>query len=93
LAEEFRTDERTREESEKRKEREDVLRVLLSSEARQRLANVRLVKPEVANLIENHIIQLASSGKLRKQLSDDELKQILASVSKPQKKEFKIRWI
>lgn len=76
---------------ERRRMRESALRVLLTSDARQRLTNVKIVKPEVAEAVENYIIKLASSGKLRRVLSDDELKEILASFQQP-KKDFKIRW-
>ena len=44
--------------------REQMLKVLLTTEARERLANIRMVKPDIARLIENQIIQLASSGKI-----------------------------
>lgn len=71
--------------------RESALRVLLTSDARERLTNVKIVKPDVAEAVENYIIQLASSGKLKRALSDQQLKEILASFQQP-KKDFKIRW-
>ena len=37
--------------------REQMLKVLLTTEARERLANIRMVKPDIAKLIENQIIQ------------------------------------
>ena len=40
--------------------REQMLKVLLTTEARERLANIRMVKPDIARLIENQIIQLAN---------------------------------
>ena len=45
--------------------REQMLKVLLTTEARERLANIRMVKPDIARLIENQIIQLASSGNVK----------------------------
>ena len=71
--------------------REQMLRVVFTSEARERLNNVRMVKPDLAESIENQIFQLASSGRLRHQISDDELKQMLGQLQRP-KKEFKINW-
>lgn len=71
--------------------REQMLRVVFSAEARERLNNVRMVKPELAASIENQIFQLAASGRLRNQVSDDELKQMLGQMHRP-KKEFKINW-
>lgn len=71
--------------------RERLLKVLLTSDARQRLTNIKMVKPEVAKAIENTIIQLASSGRLKKAVSDEEIKEYLTSMQQPQKN-FKIRW-
>ncbi|MDG7049663.1 MAG: DNA-binding protein [Nitrososphaerota archaeon] len=66
-----------------------ILKQLLSPEARLRLNNVRMVKPELAGVVENYLIGMASQGKLRSQISDDQLKQILLSVQQP-KRDFKI---
>ena len=60
--------------------REAALRMALTSEARQRLANVRMVRPDLANSIEEYIIQLASSGKLRTAVDDEQVKQMLAQL-------------
>ena len=40
-----------------------MLKQLLSSEARLRLNNVKMVKPELANMIENYLLGLASQGR------------------------------
>lgn len=88
-----RKDEALRQQEQERKlMKERVLRVILTSEARQRLANVKMVKPDVAGLIEDQIIQLASTGKVKRPITDEELKQFLAALQQP-KKDFKIRWI
>ncbi len=71
--------------------REKVLRVLLTPEARQRLTNVKMVKPELAKAVEDYIIAMGSQGKLNKALTDDELKQILSSIQQP-KRDFKINY-
>ncbi len=71
--------------------RERLLKVSLTSDARERLTRIKMVKPEVAKAIENTIIQLASSGRLKKAVSDEEIKDYLASMQQPQKN-FKIRW-
>lgn len=70
-------------------QKEMILKQLLSPEARARLNNVRMVKPDLAALVENYLIGMASQGKIRSQLSDDQLKQILLSVQQP-KRDFKI---
>ncbi len=73
--------------------RENIIRVALTSEARQRLTNVRMVKPEIAKTIEEYVIQLASSGRLKTVIDDEQLKTLLASMAEKQHKEFRIRRI
>ena len=82
-----------KEEDEKKKLREQVMRLFLTSEARQRLNNVRIVKPEIANFVEEQIMQLINSGKLKRQLNDEEVKEILSNIAGKERREFKIRWI
>jgi len=69
-----------------------LLKQLLSSEARLRLNNVKMVKPDLANMVENYLLGLASQGKAPGQVTDDQLKQILLSAQQP-KKDFKINRI
>ena len=71
--------------------REQMMRVIFSSEARDRLNNLRMVKPDLAATVENQIFQLASSGRLKHQINDEELKQMLGQLQRP-KKEFKINY-
>ncbi len=70
-------------------QKEIMLKQVLSSDARLRLNNVKMVKPELANLVENYILNLSVQGKLPGQISDDQLKQILSSAQQP-KRDFKI---
>ena len=69
-----------------------LLKQLLSSEARLRLNNVKMVKPDLANMVENYLLGLASQGRSPNQITDDQLKQILLSAQQP-KKDFKINRI
>lgn len=70
-------------------QKENILKQILSSDARLRLNNVKMVKPEVANTVENYLINLASQGRVRPPITDDQLKQILLSIQQP-KRDFKI---
>jgi programmed cell death protein 5 len=69
--------------------RQRVLQVVLDPQARQRLMNIRLVKPELATAVENYLISAASSGRINRPLTDEELKQLLLRIQQP-KKDFKI---
>ena len=69
-----------------------MLKQILSGEARLRLNNVKMVKPELANLVENYLLGLAAQGKAQGQITDEQLKQILMSAQQP-KKDFKINRI
>ena len=70
-------------------QKEIILKQILSSEARLRLNNVKMVKPDIASTVENYLINLASQGKIRPPVTDDQLKQILLSIQQP-KHDFKI---
>jgi len=69
-------------------QKEMMLKQVLSSDARLRLNNVRMVKPELADLVENYILNLSVQGKITGQISDEQLKQILSSAQQP-KRDFK----
>ncbi|HKR57413.1 MAG TPA: DNA-binding protein [Candidatus Nitrosopolaris sp.] len=69
--------------------RQRALMVLLDASARQRLMNIRMVKPELATAVENYLLSAASTGKLSRALTDGELKQILLSLQQP-RKDFRI---
>lgn len=66
------------------------LRKILTPEARQRLTNLNMVKPEFTEQLELQLIQLAQHGKLPIPITDEQLKQILIQLQS-QKREIKIR--
>ncbi len=66
-------------------EKAAILRVVLTPEARQRLANIKITRPAVAEAIENYIINLARSGNLRSQITDEDLREILQRVMPPKR--------
>ena len=70
-------------------QRQSVLRQILTPEARDRLANIKLANPQLAESVEVQLIQLAQSGRLRGVIDDAMLKNILAQIV-PQKREIKI---
>jgi programmed cell death protein 5 len=73
-------------------QKQALLRQILSPEARQRLTNLKMVKPEFTEQLELQLIQLVQTGKLPVPLSDAKLKQILIQLQS-RKRETKIRRI
>ncbi len=71
-------------------QKEAALKQILTPEARQRLNNIKIVKPEFAEQIELQLIQLAQTGKVKVPITDDQLKEALAKIQS-QKKEIRIR--
>jgi len=71
-------------------QRRSILMGVLTPDARSRLANIKIAKPEYASQIENLLIQLAQSGQIKQKITDLQLKQILKKISQ-KKREFRIR--
>jgi len=71
-------------------QKQAALKQILTPEARQRLTNIRMVKPEFADQIEIQLIQLAQTGRIKVPISDDQLKEALAKLQS-QRKEIHIR--
>ena len=67
-----------------------VLLQILEPEARERLANIKLTKPEFARAIEQQLVALAQSGRLKQKITDAQLKELLQQLV-PQKKDWNIR--
>jgi programmed cell death protein 5 len=67
-----------------------VLLQILEPEARERLANIKLTKPEFARAIEQQLVALAQSGRIKQKITDAQLKELLQQLV-PQKKDFNIR--
>ncbi|KKN00851.1 hypothetical protein LCGC14_1133730, partial [marine sediment metagenome] len=65
-----------------------IMRKILSQDGRQRLENIRIVKPQFAEQIEMQLIQLFQSGKLRgaTPLPDKAFKKLLEQISSFDKK-------
>jgi len=62
---------------------------ILTPEARTRLTNLRLTKPEFVEQIELQLIQLAQSGRMKGKITDEQLKVLLQQISS-QKREINI---
>jgi len=73
-------------------QKQALLRQILTIESRQRLTNLKMIKPEFIEQIELQLIQLAQMGKIPIPLPDDQLKKILIQLQS-RKRETKIRRI
>ena len=83
-------EQRRRAEMEKAR-KQQILRQILTPEARERLSRVRLVKPELADNVENQLIQLAGMGRVNRMIGDEEVREILDKLTAT-KRESKIEW-
>ncbi len=70
-------------------EKAAVMRQILTPEARERLATVRMAYPDVAQAVEEQLIRLAQMGRIEKPIDEPTLRQILRRVS-PQKRDINI---
>jgi len=71
-------------------QKQAILRRILTSDARQRLTNLKMVKPEFAEQLELQIIQLAQQNKISIPMTDEQLKEILMKLQS-QRREITIR--
>jgi len=71
-------------------QKQAILRRILTSDARQRLTNLKMVKPEFAEQLELQLIQLAQQNKINIPMTDEQLKEILQKLQS-QRREIKIR--
>lgn len=66
-----------------------VLKRILSKEAWERLNRLKLVKGDVASNIETYLLQLYQTGKIQREITDEQMRQMLELIAP--RKSFKIR--
>ena len=67
-----------------------ILRTILTSKAKERLGNIKIARPEIAENIENQLIMLSQSGRLERKINDEQLRAILKRLI-PKKRDINIR--
>jgi programmed cell death protein 5 len=68
--------------------KKSIMKKILSKDAVERLGRIRVVKPDLASQLELYLVQMYQAGKLKAEISDEQLKMILESLTA--KKDFKI---
>ena len=71
-------------------QRRQILRAILTTKARERLGNIKVARPDLAEAVENQLIMLAQSGKLKNKINDEQLREILSKLI-PRKRDINIR--
>lgn len=67
-----------------------ILRAILSDDARERLGRIKAARPEMAENLENQLIMLAQSGRLKNKINDEQLRELLSKIL-PKKRDITIR--
>ncbi len=67
-------------------QKKQILMRILTPEARSRLANLRLTRPQFVEQIELQLIQLAQAGQIRSKITDEQLKELLKRISSKKRK-------
>lgn len=91
----FQQQQNTQRQAEFEAQKQNLLRAILSPEARSRLANIQLARPQFAQTIELQLIQAYQTGALRGKtpLLDETFKNLLIQLQKQSKKrESKIKF-
>jgi len=82
-------------EEQRRKElearREALLRQILEPKAKERLYNLKLVRPEIARVVEDQLIELAQTGRVRVPISETVVKELLTRIYDQLHRETRIR--
>jgi programmed cell death protein 5 len=76
--------------SELEAQKKHVMRQILTPDARERLARLKLGRPDFAAAVEQQLLLLAQTGRLGQKIDDKILQQILLKLQ-PKKKEIKIK--
>ena len=72
-------------------QRRATLKKILTSAALARLDNIKVVRPELAEALEQQLIALASSGRVKIPIDEDTLKEILSTIYSQTRKEYRLR--
>jgi len=72
------------------KQKKLILIQALTPKARERLGNIKISRPQIAEQIENQLIMLVQSGRLKNKINDQQLRSLLSQMI-PKKRDIKIK--
>ncbi|KAI0563434.1 Double-stranded DNA-binding protein [Gracilaria domingensis] len=81
---------RRKQQEAQQEQRRIILNQIMTSDAREKLANIRLVKPERAQQVETYLINSAQGGQLRGKINEEQVKDILRSLTEQTQKRTKV---
>jgi programmed cell death protein 5 len=67
-------------------QKQNLMRRLLTPDARLRLANIKMVRPEFGQQLELELVQIAQGGRVPLPITDEQLKRLLIQLEGQQKK-------
>ena len=71
-------------------QKKQILRAILTTQARERLGRIKVARPEMVEEIEKQLILLAQSGRLKNKINDEQLRMLLSKLI-PKKRDIKIK--
>jgi programmed cell death protein 5 len=72
-------------------QKQALMRRILTPEARQRLANLKIVRPDYVEQLELQLIQLAQTGRVKIPITDAILKRLLTQLQSGKQRDITIR--
>jgi len=64
-----------------RQKLKQISKQILTEDARERLNNIRVAKPEMASQIEMQLVKLHKAGQIQDKITDEQLKRLLKKIS------------
>ncbi len=71
--------------------KKQMLRKILTTDARSRLSNLRMAKPQFTQQVELQLIQIAKTGRIELPITDDQLQKILKKIQSSNDKSIDIK--
>jgi len=72
------------------KQKKQILRAILTNDARERLGRIKVARPEIAENIENQLILATQQGQLQSKINDEQLRMLLKKIM-PKKRDITIK--